>query len=104
MFDLRRRAKLPERHGDQAIETLPAAKALQIAALLPMLLFRMSRQFSMRTWLHFASAARHVRCQAMDVTVFYSVPLILSAAALLAAYVPATRAAKVDPMQVLRTE
>jgi predicted permease len=39
-----------------------------------------------------------------DPAVFIAAPLILSAVALLAAWLPATRAAKLDPMQALRME
>ena len=39
-----------------------------------------------------------------DPTVFVTVPIILSAVALLAVLLPATRAAKLDPMQALRVE
>jgi predicted permease len=39
-----------------------------------------------------------------DPAVFVSVPVILSAVALLAVWLPATRAAKLDPMQALRVE
>ena len=39
-----------------------------------------------------------------DPAVFLSAPFILVAAALLAVWLPATRAARVDPMQAMRTE
>jgi putative ABC transport system permease protein len=39
-----------------------------------------------------------------DPTVFVTVPLILSAVALLAVWMPATRAARLDPMKALRVE
>jgi len=39
-----------------------------------------------------------------DPFVFVAVPIILSAVALLAVWLPATRAAKLDPMQALRVE
>jgi ABC-type antimicrobial peptide transport system permease subunit len=42
--------------------------------------------------------------QKWDPAVFISVPVILSAVALLAVWLPATRASKLDPMQALRVE
>jgi ABC-type antimicrobial peptide transport system permease subunit len=39
-----------------------------------------------------------------DPAVFISVPLILAAVALVAVWLPATRPAKLDPMQALRIE
>jgi ABC-type antimicrobial peptide transport system permease subunit len=39
-----------------------------------------------------------------DPMVFCTVPMILAAVALLAVWLPATRAAKLDPMQALRVE
>jgi ABC-type antimicrobial peptide transport system permease subunit len=39
-----------------------------------------------------------------DPAVFISVPIILAAVALVAVWLPATRAAKLDPMQALRIE
>jgi ABC-type lipoprotein release transport system permease subunit len=39
-----------------------------------------------------------------DPAVFVTVPIILSAVALLAVWLPATRAAKLDPMQALRVD
>jgi len=39
-----------------------------------------------------------------DPLVFISVPVILSAVALLAVWLPAARAAKMDPMRALRVE
>jgi putative ABC transport system permease protein len=39
-----------------------------------------------------------------DLEVFVSVPLILSSVALLAIWLPARRASKLDPIQALRTE
>jgi ABC-type antimicrobial peptide transport system permease subunit len=39
-----------------------------------------------------------------DPAVFISAPLVLSAVALLAVWLPATHASKLDPMQALRNE
>jgi putative ABC transport system permease protein len=39
-----------------------------------------------------------------DPTVFVSVPLVLSGVALVAVWLPALRAAKLNPMEALRTE
>jgi putative ABC transport system permease protein len=39
-----------------------------------------------------------------DPIVFVTVPIILSSVALLAVWLPATRAAKLDPMEALRVE
>ncbi len=39
-----------------------------------------------------------------DLTAFFSAPLIITAVALLAVWLPATRASKLDPMQALRME
>ena len=44
------------------------------------------------------------RVRPMDPVVFFIAPLVLSAVALLAVWLPATRASKIDPMQVLRTD
>jgi ABC-type antimicrobial peptide transport system permease subunit len=42
--------------------------------------------------------------KAWDPTVFVTVPVILTAVALLAVWLPASRASKLDPMQALRVE
>jgi ABC-type antimicrobial peptide transport system permease subunit len=39
-----------------------------------------------------------------DPAVFVTVPMVLSAVALLAVWLPATRASRLDPMRALRTE
>jgi ABC-type antimicrobial peptide transport system permease subunit len=42
--------------------------------------------------------------QKWDPAVFISVPIILAAVALIAVWLPATKASKLDPMQALRIE
>ena len=42
--------------------------------------------------------------QAVDLSTFVAMPLIMLAIALLASYVPARRASAVNPMQALRTD
>jgi ABC-type lipoprotein release transport system permease subunit len=42
--------------------------------------------------------------KAWDPVVFVTVPLVLAAVALVAVWVPATRASRLDPMEALRVE
>jgi putative ABC transport system permease protein len=42
--------------------------------------------------------------RALDVTTFLLVPAVLVAAAMIAAFIPARRASRVDPASALRTE
>lgn len=66
-----------------------AGVAVGIAAAFGLTLLIASFLFGVKPW---------------DPAVFVSVPLILTAVALLAVWLPAARASKVDPMQALRTE
>ena len=55
-------------------------------------------------WLTHLIASLLFGVRPLDPAAFFFAPLILSAVALLAVWLPASRASKIDPMQALRTE